>query len=39
MVMPYRAHLLITAYHNHVYVKAPALASSFNELGDEASLV
>jgi hypothetical protein len=36
---PYRAHFLNREYNHHVYAKAPALAYSFQELGDEVSLV
>jgi hypothetical protein len=36
---PYRAHFLNREYNHHVYAKAPALAYSFHELGDEASLM
>jgi len=36
---PYRAHFLNREYNHHVYAKAPALAYSFHELGDEATLM
>lgn len=39
MEKPYRAHLLNSEYNYHVYVKAPALAYSYHELGAEVSLV
>jgi hypothetical protein len=39
MKKPYRAYLLSSEYNHHVYAKAPALAYSFQELGDEVSLV
>lgn len=34
-----RAHLLSSEYENHVYAKAFTLTFSFQELGDEVSLV
>ena len=39
MGKPYHTHLLSSEYKHHVYTKAPALAYSFHDLGDEASLV
>ena len=36
--MTFRTHLLSSEYNYHVYVNAAALAYSFHELGDEASL-
>ena len=39
MEKPYPAHLLSSKYIHHIYAKAPALAYSFHEPGNEASLV
>jgi hypothetical protein len=39
MEKPYHAHLLSNEYNHHVYAKAPTLAYSSHELGEEASLV
>jgi hypothetical protein len=39
MQKPYRVHLLSSEYIHHVYAKAPAIAYSFHELSDEASLL
>ena len=35
----HRAHFLSSEYNHHIYAHAPTLASSFHELGDEASIV